>query len=329
MIGTYNTLNISEARHYENFISVNFFGDVFYHPYLASVEMKVHVVKFKKCEALAFKEIEFTNYSGLYISSCIKNILRGKFGYGNQLSSSKLRDGKFKILLPTLGGEINFSFMEKFIEELDAYLRATGLKNYKLTDAEKSALAKFDEFDKWGGVAKKFKIGDLFLVVSNPQLNKESFHFSDNGEYPYFTRTVLNNGIAGYVDYLDEKHKINGNSLAVGMLGMQFFYMEKDFYAGQFTKTIYPNFDNFSKNIAQYFIGWLNKKQKFYQSGLVRDFEKLFKGTNILLPINENGEIDYDFMENFIKAIEKLVIKDVVLWADAKIEATKKVINKA
>ena len=234
-----------------------------------------------------------------------------------------------KILLPTLGGNINFSFMEKFIEELDAYLRATGLKNYELTDAEKSALAKFDEFDKWGGVAKEFKIGDLFEVVSNPQLNKDSFQFSDDGEYPYFTRTVLNNGITGYVDYLDEKHKIKGNSLAVGMLGMQFFYMEKDFYAGQFTKTIYPNFDNFSKNIAQYFIGWLNKKQKFYQGSLVRDFEKLFKGTNILLPINENGEIDYEFMENFIKAIEKLVIKDVVLWADKKIEATKKVINKA
>lgn len=159
MIGTYDTLNISEARHYENFISVNFFGDVFYHPYLASVEMKVHVVKFKKCEALAFKEIEFTNYSGLYISSCIKNILRGKFGYGNQLSSSKLRDGEFKILLPTLGSEINFSFMEKFIEELererveelDAYLRATGLKNYELTQSEKSALAKFDEFSQRGG----------------------------------------------------------------------------------------------------------------------------------------------------------------------------------
>ena len=53
--------------------------------------------------------------------------------------------------MPTLGGKINFSFMEKFIEELDAYLRATGLKNYELTQLEKSALAKFDEFDKWGG----------------------------------------------------------------------------------------------------------------------------------------------------------------------------------
>ena len=49
--------------------------------------------------------------------------------------------------------------MEKFIEELecerveelDAYLAATGLKDYKLTEKEKDALAKFDEFSKWGG----------------------------------------------------------------------------------------------------------------------------------------------------------------------------------
>jgi len=33
-------------------------------------------------------------------------------------------------------------------------------------------------------------------------------------------------------------------------------------------------------------------------------------------------------MENFIKAIEKLVIKDVVQWTDKKIEATKKVVAK-
>jgi putative type II DNA modification enzyme (methyltransferase) len=283
------------------------------------------------------------NHKALFYIATVMNMDKYKFGYGKQYRMNSLE--AHKIFLPTLGGEINFSFMEKFIEELererveelererveelDAYLLATGLKNYKLTQSEKTALAKFDEFSRRRGVAKKFKIGDLFLVVSNPQLNKESFHFSDNGEYPYFTRTVLNNGIAGYVDYLDEKHKINGNSLAVGMLGMQFFYMKKDFYAGQFTKTIYPKFDNFNKDIAQYFICWLNKKQNFYQSHLVRDFERLFNETTILLPISEDGKINYKFIKDFIKAIEKLVIKDIVLWADKKIEATKKVVNKA
>ena len=38
-----------------------------------------------------------------------------------------------------------------------------------------------------------------------------------------------------------------------------------------------------------------------------------------------NDEIDYKFMKDFIYAIEKLVIKDVVIWADKKIEATKQV----
>ena len=41
-----------------------------------------------------------------------------------------------------------------------------------------------------------------------------------------------------------------------------------------------------------------------------------------------NGEIDYKFMEDFIYAIEKLVIKDVVIWADKKISATKQVASR-
>lgn len=290
---------------------------------------------------LAMPMPNWSKRAQLFIATAINTLNYG--GYSNYPKKETLKQEK--VILPTKGDKIDFLFMENFIEELereyvkekeqkytkkfDACLAVTGLKNYELTDAEKSALTKFDEFSRRGGVAKKFKIGDLFLVVSNPQLNKESFHFSDNGEYPYFTRTVLNNGIAGYVDYLDEKHKINGNSLAVGMLGMQFFYMKKDFYAGQFTKTIYPKFDNFNKDIAQYFICWLNKKQNFYQSHLVRDFERLFNETKILLPISEDGKINYKFIKDFTKAIEKLVIKDVVLWADKKIEATKKVVNKA
>ena len=285
-----------------------------------------------------FKPINFCLNSRL-ANYIIASMRRGfsNFAWG----SSSFNVGilkEVKIILPTLGGEINFSFMEKFIEELererveelDAYLAATGLKDYKLTEKEEDALAKFDEFSKWGGVAEGFenkKAGNLFSVTSNRQLNKDSFRFLDNGEYPYFTRTVLNNGIAGYVDYLDDEHKIKGHSIAVGMLGMQFFYMDKDFYAGQFTKTLYPKFSVFSQRIAQYFIVLLNKNQKIYQGGLVRDFENLFNKTTLLLPVKD-GEIYYEFMENFIKAIEKLVIKNVVLWADKKIEATKKVVAK-
>ena len=176
---------------------------------------------------------------------------------------------------------------------------------------------------KW----REFKIGELFSVKSNPQLNKDSFNFSENGEYPYFTRTCENNGISGYVDYLDEAHKIKGGGLAAGMLGMQFFYMAKDLYAGQFTKTCYPKFEGFNQKIAHFFIAWLNKSQKAFQGVLVRDFEQVFNETKIILPVSENGKIAFEFMEIFIKAVEKEVIKGVVLWSEKNIQAHKDIIE--
>ncbi|MCK9089046.1 restriction endonuclease subunit S [Haemophilus influenzae] len=157
-----------------------------------------------------------------------------------------------------------------------------------------------------GGCFEKVFAGELFEVKSNPQLNKDSFVFSVKGEYPYFTRTVLNNGIAGYVEYLNEENKIKGNCLAVGMLGMQFFYMEKDFYSGQFTKTLYPKEDKlplFNCWVAQYFITILNKFQTVYQGGLVRDFEDTFNKSEFFLPF-KNNKVDLSYIQEFITELQ-------------------------
>ena len=47
----------------------------------------------------------------------------------------------------------------------------------------------------------------------------------------------------------------------------------------------------------------------------------------ISLPVKD-GEPNYEIMKDFISATQKLVIKDVVHFADSKIEATKLVSNK-
>lgn len=107
---------------------------------------------------------------------------------------------------------------------------------------------------------------------------------------------------------------------------MQFFYMKKSFYAGQFTKTIYPKFDIFNENIAQYFLVLFNKKSNFLLSFLVRDFKKNFLNAEILLP-TKNNKIDFDFIEIFIEAIKKIVIKDVVLYSNQKIKIGKNMMN--
>lgn len=151
--------------------------------------------------------------------------------------------------------------------------------------------------------------------------------FSEDGDYPYFTRTVFNNGILGNVDYFDEEHLISGNSLPVGMIAMRFFYLAHDFYAGQYTKTALPNSVVLNKKTAMYFLTCLNRFSKLYQSSLVRDFAPTFEKQTILLPATKEGEVDYEWMESFIIALQRVIIRQVAAFADERISATKQTVS--
>lgn len=228
---------------------------------------------------------------------------------------------------------------EDRIRELDTYLKVTNLDDYELTDEDKKVLSLSRksspnengslETGRENGALrfKKFNIGDLFDVINNPQLDKKNFIFSERAKYPYFTRTENNNGIYGYVRYYDDDHLIPGNSLAVGMISMQFHYMHHDFYAGQFTKTLIPRFGEFNENLAMYFIAILNNHSEYYQSYLVRHFKEKISETVVELPAASNGEPDFDYMERYIRAIEKLTIADVVKYKDKVIDTTKMLVK--
>lgn len=47
----------------------------------------------------------------------------------------------------------------------------------------------------------------------------------------------------------------------------------------------------------------------------------------IFLPITQTGEPDFDYMERYIRAMEKVVIADVVKYKNKVIETTKKVVG--
>ncbi|MGP1486077.1 MAG: restriction endonuclease subunit S [Campylobacter sp.] len=265
----------------------------------------------------------------LYFATLLNRMARVlDYSYGKKRSQKALKNEK--ILLPTLGGEINFSFMEKFIEELererveelDAYLRATGLKNYELTQSEKSALVKFDEFSRRGGVAREFTLESLFdNIRQGRRLKKQD---QKAGVIPFIMAGVTNNGVANYIS--NPVAKFPANSITVDIFGNT-FYRDYEFGAGDDTGVYYNVAQTYTKETMLYFTTVISKSLfgKFSYGQKLRISQSLnFK---IKLP-TKNGEIDYDFMQNFIKAIEKLVIKEVVEWNDTKIAATKQVLNR-
>ncbi|MCQ2340409.1 MAG: restriction endonuclease subunit S [Paludibacteraceae bacterium] len=257
------------------------------------------------------------------IGATNKALLRFNGGYNDYPTLNTLK--KLRITLPTTSdGNIDFHTMETFVKELeqeclsqifaknertlDCYLKAANAADTTLTNEEKKAI---DQIENMRTTFSTIAAEKIFSVKGNPQLNKENFIFAENAEYPYFTRTVKNNGFLGYVKYLDEAHKIDGKVLAVGMLGMQFFYVDHDYYSGQFTKSIRPKDFELDEVLALWFISWFNQSSNYYKSLLVRDFEKAFNNTKITLPIDADGKIDFALMRMYISAIKKIVIQEV------------------
>lgn len=234
------------------------------------------------------------------------------------------------ISLPqTADGKIDFVFMENFIRELEeerirelaAYLTVSGYSSYELFPAEQKALKMFEKWE-W----KEYRIGDLFGV--NPykkRFDANKVDVLEKGNFPYVVRTALNNGVKGYLNE-SEEFLNEGNTISFGQDTATMFYQEKPYFTGDKIKIFKPKHNFFNKKQAMYFITSMSKVFSSFSWGSARFNVDTINNQYIQLPVAADGSPDYEAMETLISAVQKLVIKDVVLYADRKIAAAKKAV---
>jgi len=273
--------------------------------------------------------------ASVIISAC-RVATSKKYDYGNKFNREAMN--KTTIQLPISNGEINFSFIEKFIAELEAeriaeleaeriaeleaYLTATNLKDYTLTQEEKNVL---DDFEKGKIKLEEFRLSEVFNVNSyKKRFDANKVLISQTGK-PYVVRTSLNNGIRGYINE-NELYLNEGNTISFGQDTATMFYQEKPYFTGDKIKIIKAKDNKFNKYNAQFFITSMSKSFSSFSWGSSSFNENIIKNQLIKLPTTKSKP-NYQFMEIFISAIQKLVIKDVVLYADIKIATSKDVIH--
>jgi hypothetical protein len=226
ILGYYDTLDNSNARHFENFITVNFFGTdggIFYHPYKASIEMKVHTLK--------IPSHNFNRYTGTFIAGALKQNLTG-FDYGSQLSSSKLKKLDLKIQLPIKNGNVDFDFMERFVAEikkeqilkLENYLNEIGLSDYDLTKEENEAIKYYSKLK-----FNDFNVIDVFNVKNAGNILSRDI-IQNSGDTPYLCASSENNGVSSYISY-DEKYLDKGDCIFIGGKTFVVSYQAKDYFS--------------------------------------------------------------------------------------------------
>lgn len=132
--------------------------------------------------------------------------------------------------------------------------------------------------------------------------NKDSL--VHGSEYDYITRTSQNQGILQKTGFVNKENINNSGSWSLGLLQMDFFYRNKPWYAGQFVRKVIPRIE-ISEGAILFFTTLLNQQKQPLLSVLVRDVDEVFNSLKVNLPILEDGEIDFVFIENFVLELEK------------------------
>lgn len=308
IIGSYDTENIESARHFENFITVNFFGSdggIFYHPYKASVEMKVHTLK--------IPNIKFDEAIGNFISCALKPALKG-FGYGSQLSSSKLKDMNFEVYLPTVNHQIAYGFMQKFtskitvdnLDKVKKHLIENGMYEVDLTNNEKEALRMLNNAT-WSLFNLKVLFGN---ATRGKRLKSEDRKL---GLTPFVTAGEADEGVSAFIS--NDVTIFNRNTTTIDMFGSA-KYRNYDYGCDDHVAVVHT--EELPKYASIFVTTAINKSSYNGQFNYGRNFyAKDADNLNILLP-SKNGKPDYEFMENYMSAIHKLMIKKVAFYLDEK-----------
>lgn len=272
----------------------------------------------------------------LYIITFVKKFVEQ---YNGQQGGYKLDQlSSFEISLPVKKGEIAFDFMESYVSkleeervskleeervtELTTYLKVSDLENYELNENEKKALNSLKNREI---KISKRKISEVFeLKSSAKKYNAIDVEF--NGIYPYVTRGNSNNGIRGYITE-DVKFLNEANTISFGQDTATMFYQENTYFTGDKIKILILKNKLLNKKIASFLITCMRKSFSIFSWGKSSFSEEVINSTVINLPINEKNEIDYTFMETYIKAIEKLSIKSLIEYKDEIIKSTKEIIK--
>ena len=281
--------NSKGVRIFSNCVTIANSGSVgasFYHPY--SFVASDHVT--------SLTNDKFNKYIYLFVTT-IASRLSEKYSFNREIKDSRLL--REKMMLPVNDDDKpDYKFMEEYMKQVEMKL-LTRYKNYigKKSLKCQNGGGKMKDC-RW----KEFFVEDVGTIMSGQDIYDRERLEGDN---PYVTATALQNGIGYFVGNTNETLSegcisINRN----GSVGYAFYHPYKALF-GNDTRRLIPEC---KKRWASFFITRAITQQKDkYGYGLKLGTDRLKKQI-IMLPVNDNDEPDYEYMEEYMRNIEYRLI---------------------
>jgi hypothetical protein len=209
----------------------------------------------------------------IYYAICIKKN-KYKYNYGRQANKT-LKD----LLVPE---NIPENLLNKKIENLN--IKSFSNKRISLKNRE------------W----KIFNLGDLFTFEKGERLTKPD---RIEGNIPLLTAGESNNGVAEYIslEEFKDKKKIFENKITVDMF-FNVFYHNYQYFSDDNIHTLIPKGFNLNQFSSLFLVSILSKLKYKYAYGRQVRLLRL-PHEKISLPVDKNGNPDWQFMEDYIKSL--------------------------
>lgn len=264
----------------------------------------------------------------VYAACAIRKVTYPKYSRDNPSRWDNKVEDDYICLPANINGEPDFEYMAERIKELEAYLQAAGLDDYELTDNERDVLSKNVDF-------KPFRIGNLFDKLDVPYYGKGKRNsdvvdrHSDEYCLPVTTAKRGNNGICrwtrkgNFKTYENVISVVSNGAIATGLV----YYQPNEVSSLIDSYLLGLKTDDMNEQVGLYIACAMQKAIYPKYSRDNKAYWSCVQDDEIYLPVTQAGKPDYAYIATYIKAQEKLAIRDAIELKDLIIKETKKVVT--
>lgn len=170
---------------------------------------------------------------------------------------------------------------------------------------------------------KVFFFTEVFTEIQRGKRLKKADH--TEGETPYVSSTAFNNGVDGFIGN-ESSVRIFGDCLTIansGSVGSAFFHRYVFVASDHVTKLKREGLDKYAYLFLIPLVSRLSEKYSFNRE--IND--ERIKREKLLLPVNEHGDIDFEFMSTFMQNVEQDILKTTLPIFKAKLNGCKSAVS--
>ena len=237
---------------------------------------------------IIFGYADFINkYVGMFIST-VADKVRGKYNYNYK--RRLLRLSNEKLMLPVNDdGEPDFEYMENYIRAIEEKILQSYREFIEILPPPVKIVPLNDKI--W----RAFFIKDIAEIVSGRDIYEDE---REEGKNPYIGASSQNNGVCHFIS--NENETLEENCISVnrnGSVGYAFYHPYSALYSNDCRKLRLKVQNEF---ISLFIANQITAQREKYSYGYKMGTERL-KRQKIMLPVNDDGEPDFEYMEAFVK----------------------------